>query len=86
MYIGAGMTLADLGNSKIPGKFEQGADATKAAAATPSSIETPTGRRWIRAGVLLVMIASVGSGVFVFLAAGNVIETRGHLGESRTVE
>jgi TolB-like protein/class 3 adenylate cyclase/cytochrome c-type biogenesis protein CcmH/NrfG len=58
----------DLGNPEIPRKFKQGADATKAAAATSGPIETPTGRRWMRAGVLLLMIAAVGSGVFVFLA------------------
>src|SRR5215471_7099979 len=38
----------DLGNSEIPGKFKQGADATKAGAAASGPIETPTGRRWIR--------------------------------------
>ena len=68
--------IDDLGNSEIPMKLKQGADATKAAAAIAGSIETPTGRRWIRAGVLLVMIAAVGSGVFVYLAKHSLTRVR----------
>jgi TolB-like protein/class 3 adenylate cyclase/cytochrome c-type biogenesis protein CcmH/NrfG len=58
----------ELGNPEMPEKFKQAAGTMRAAAATSGSTERPTARRLAMIGAVLLMIAAVVSGLFVFLA------------------
>jgi TolB-like protein/class 3 adenylate cyclase len=58
----------ELGNPEMPEKFKQAAGTRKAAAATSGPTERPTARRMAMIGAVLLMIAAVVSGLFVFLA------------------
>ena len=57
----------ELGNPEVPEKFKQAAGTMRAAAATSGSTERPTARRLAMIGAVLLMIAAVVSGLFVFL-------------------
>ena len=58
----------ELGNPELPEKFKQAAGTRRAAAATSGPTERPTARRLAMIGAVLLMIAAVVSGLFVFLA------------------
>ena len=58
----------ELGNPEVPEKFKQAAGTRRAAAATSGPTERPTARRLAMIGAVLLMIAAVVSGLFVFLA------------------
>jgi TolB-like protein/Tfp pilus assembly protein PilF len=58
----------ELGNPEMPEKFKQVAGTRRAAAATSGPTERPTARRLAMIGAVLLMIAAVVSGLFVFLA------------------
>ncbi|HXQ01430.1 MAG TPA: adenylate/guanylate cyclase domain-containing protein [Candidatus Udaeobacter sp.] len=58
----------ELGNPEMPEKFKQAAGTRRAAAATSGPTERPTARRLAMIGAVLLMIAAVVSGLFVFLA------------------
>src|SRR6266446_4131469 len=58
----------ELGNPEMPEKFKQAAGTMRAAAATSGPTERSTGRRLAMIGAVLLMIAAVVSGLFVFLA------------------
>ena len=58
----------ELGNPEMPEKFKQAAGTMRAAAATSGPTERPTARRLAMIGIVLLMIAAVVSGLFVFLA------------------
>src|SRR4029077_10705285 len=58
----------ELGNPEVPEKFKQAAATRRAAAATSGPTERPTARRLAIIGAMLLMIAAVVSGLFVFLA------------------
>src|SRR5882724_6123956 len=58
----------ELGNPEVPEKFKQAAGTRTAAAATSRPTERPTARRLAMIGAVLLMIAAVVSGLFVFLA------------------
>src|SRR5437870_1013787 len=58
----------ELGNPEVPEKFKQAAGTRRAAAATSGPTERPTARRLAIIGAVLLMIAAVVSGLFVFLA------------------
>ena len=58
----------ELGNPEVPEKFKQAAGTSRAAAATSGPTERPTARRLAMIGAVLLMIAAVVSGLFVFLA------------------
>jgi TolB-like protein/class 3 adenylate cyclase/regulator of sirC expression with transglutaminase-like and TPR domain len=58
----------ELGNPEVPEKFKQAAGTRKGAAATSGPTERPTARRLAMIGAVLLMIAAVVSGLFVFLA------------------
>src|SRR3984893_16458256 len=58
----------ELGNPEMPEKFKQAAGTMRAAAATSGLTKRPTARRLAMIGAVLLMIAAVVSGLFVFLA------------------
>jgi TolB-like protein/class 3 adenylate cyclase len=58
----------ELGNPEMPEKLKQAAGTRRAAAASSGPTERPTARRLAMIGAVLLMIAAVVSGLFVFLA------------------
>jgi len=58
----------ELGNPEMPEKFKQAAGTRREAAASSGPTERPTARRLAMIGAVLLMIAAVVSGLFVFLA------------------
>jgi TolB-like protein/class 3 adenylate cyclase/Flp pilus assembly protein TadD len=58
----------ELGNPEMPERFKQAAGAREAEATISGPNERPTARRWAMIGAMLLMLAAVVTGLFIFLA------------------